>query len=262
MREFFEPIFRKHKWGAMKTAIMQPYIFPYIGYWQLINAVDTFVMLDDVNFIMRGWINRNNILVNGKAHLFSIPLDKSSQNRLINEIRLKFSDKERENFLKTIRQAYKKAPYFDDFYPILSRVILNQNDDLVEFLHNSLIEICNYLGTNTKILISSQIDKDNSLKAEKRIIEICKRLNTTLYINLIGGKELYSPRDFENENIQLRFLNTNFEKITYRQFENDFVPRLSFLDVLMFNNKEEIQRHLSSYTLEEGKIYEPEKRSS
>lgn len=95
----------------MKTAIMQPYFFPYLGYFQMFNAVDKFVLLDDVNFIMRGYINRNSILLNGKAHKFSIPLEKPSQNKLINETKLNFSLKDKENFLKTIQLAYKKAPF-------------------------------------------------------------------------------------------------------------------------------------------------------
>lgn len=232
-----------------KTAIMQPYFFPYIGYWQLINAVDTFVILDDVNFIMRGWINRNNILLNGKTYLFSIPLDKPSQNKLICDTKLKFPEVEKLNFLKTIQLAYKKAPYFDDVYPIFSKIILTDDDDLTNFIHESLVEVCEYLELKTKFLRSSEIEKDNSLKAEEKIIEICKKLNTDMYINLAGGKELYNHNNFEKENLTLRFINIDFDNIQYKQFKNEFIQGLSFLDIIMFNSKEEIKSLLNKYTL-------------
>jgi hypothetical protein len=106
----------------MKIAIMQPYLFPYIGYWQLINMVDEFILLDDVSFITRGYINRNSILLNGKDYLFSIPSNKPSQNKLIKDTQLKFFDKDKINFLKTINMAYKKAPYFHNAYPVIEKM--------------------------------------------------------------------------------------------------------------------------------------------
>lgn len=233
----------------IKTAIMQPYFFPYIGYYQLVSAVDTFILLDDVNFIMRGWINRNNILLNGNAYLFSIPLDKPSQNKLICDTKLNFPESEKLKFLKTIGLAYKKAPYFNDFYPIFEELILKKDDDLTNFILESFIKISEYLGIKTKFLRSSEIEKDNSLKAQDRIIEICTKLNTELYINLSGGKELYNKKDFEDKNMELKFIHTDFEKIKYKQFKNEFIQCLSFLDIIMFNSKEEIQKFLNAYTL-------------
>ena len=234
----------------MQTAIMQPYFFPYLGYFQMFNAVDTFVLLDDVNFIMRGYINRNDILLNGKPYKFSIPLDKPSQNKLINETKLKFSPKDRENFLKTFQMAYRKAPFYNDFYPVLEKIINFGEDDLTMYIKNSFEEVKKYLDLKTEILISSQIEKDNSLKAQDRIIEINKKLGTSTYINAIGGQKLYDKNDFEDAGISLRFIKMN--DIVYKQFKNDFVPNLSFLDVLMFNSKEEVLKLLSEYTLIEG----------
>jgi hypothetical protein len=234
----------------MKTAIMQPYIFPYIGYYQLMNAVDIFVILDDVNFIMRGWINRNNILLNNKAHLFSISLDKPSQNKLICDTKLNFPEKDREKLLKTFQFAYKKAPYFKDFYPILEEIILFKDNDLTGFIHNSFSKTCAYTGIQVKIIRSSEIKKPTSLKAEDRIIEICKILNTEMYVNLSGGKTLYHQDNFAQANIELRFVNTLFDQISYNQYTSDFVPNLSFLDIVMFNSKEEIKYLLNQFTLQ------------
>jgi hypothetical protein len=223
----------------MKLAIMQPYFLPYIGYWQLIHAVDTFVILDDVNFISRKYINRNNLLLNGQAHLFSISLEKASQNRLINEININFPSKEREKFLKTIQSAYKKAPCFKDVYPLIENMVCFSEINLSKFIEHSLRKICAYLGINTVIAVSSEIEKDESLKAQARIIEICQRLKATTYINPPGGKSLYVPEDFQRQGIELRFLQPG--KIEYRQFGAEFIPNLSILDVLMFNSLEQIR---------------------
>ena len=231
----------------MKTAIMQPYFFPYLGYFQMFNAVDKFVLLDDVNFIMRGYINRNSILLNGQAHKFSIPLEKPSQNKLINETKLNFQPKDRENLLKTITLAYKKAPYYNDFYPVLENIINNQEVDLTMFLKYSFEEAKKYLGLNTEILISSEIEKDNSLHAQDRIIAINKALGTNTYINAIGGQELYNRDDFKKENMELKFI--KMQNTEYKQFKNEFVPNLSMIDVLMFNSKEEVKNLLEQYEL-------------
>lgn len=235
----------------MKTSIMQPYIFPYIGYWQLINAVDQFVLLDDVNFIKRGWINRNNILLNNKAHLFSLPLEKPSQNKLINETKLNFDSKTRENLLKTITLAYKKAPHFENIFPIIEGILLNPENDLTKFILNSFEKISEYLGLKTKFLTSSQIEKDNNLKAEERIIELCKKLETTTYINLPGGKELYNNCHFSKAGIKLKFIQPHLENIIYTQYGKDFVANLSFLDIIMFNDMETIKNFLNDYSLSE-----------
>ena len=231
----------------MKISVMQPYFFPYLGYLQMFNAADKFVLLDDVNFIMRGYINRNSILINGKANLFTIPLDKPSQNKLIMDTKLNFDSKSKENFLKTLTLAYKKAPYFNDVYPIMEDIINNPEADLTLFIKYSFEKIKEYLGLNTEILLSSEIEKDNSLKAQDRIIEINKKLNATMYINAIGGQELYNRDDFKKVDIELKFI--KMKEIEYKQFKNEFVPNLSFIDVLMFNSIEEVHKLLGEYEL-------------
>ena len=228
---------------------MQPYFFPYIGYFQLVAAVDTFVILDDVYFIKRGWINRNNILLQGSAHLFSIPVNKPSQNVYICDTKLKFLHCEKEKFLTTIQLAYKKAPEYHSFYPIFEECVMLDEEDLTSYIHYSLSSICNYLDLPTKIIRSTQIEKDPTLKAQGRILAICKALNTRQYINPAGGTELYSKEDFSRESIELRFINTIEEGVVYPQFSQPFVPYLSFIDALMFNNKETLRTMLGKYTL-------------
>ena len=230
-----------------KTAIMQPYFFPYLGYYQMFSAVDKFVLLDDVNFIMRGYINRNTILVNGQPHKFSIPLEKPSQNKLINETKLKFEPKERENLLRTFQLAYKKAPFFNSFYPILEEIVNFKDDDLTSFLKNSFVKVKEYLNLDTEILVSSEIEKDNTLKAQDRIIEINKVLGSDVYINAIGGQDLYDREVFEKENMKLYFI--KMLPCEYKQFSNEFVPNLSIIDVLMFNETEQVTKFLNNYEL-------------
>ncbi|MCB0750704.1 MAG: WbqC family protein, partial [Ignavibacteriae bacterium] len=227
----------------MKVAIMQPYLFPYIGYWQLINAVDQFVIFDDVNFIKKGFIQKNSILLNNNAYVFNLELQKASQNKLINQIEIGGNSKK---ILKTIYLSYKKAPYFYQTYPVIEN-ILNQNEFcLSKFIGNSLIKISEHLDLNVQFIYSSHIKKDNALKSQEKIINICKKLNAKIYINSIGGKILYDKKDFDNENINLKFLKS--DTIKYKQYNNDFIPNLSVIDVLMFNNIESVKLLLNKYS--------------
>jgi hypothetical protein len=224
----------------MNLAVMQPYLFPYIGYWQLINAVDTFVIYDDVNFIKGGYINRNNILQNGNSQLITLELIASSPNKRINEISIGNNS---NKLLRTIRQNYSKAPFFQDVSPMLEEILNNEQEELTKFLGSSLVKISKYLNIETKFLYSSDIKNDKTFKAQDRLIEMSKILNATGYINSIGGIELYDKEVFSQNDINLRFLKTH--KISYKQFNNEFVPNLSIIDILMFNDKEQIKEILT-----------------
>lgn len=230
----------------MKLAIMQPYIFPYIGYFQLINAVDKFVILDDVNFIMRGWINRNRILVNGKEHLFSIPLKKASQNKLIFECELAEGNW-KVKFLKTIKLCYNKAPFYRDCLGVISSILSSNENNLSKWLSFQIKVICNYLNIKTEIVDSSRLYSNQHLKAQEKIIDICKQERAEIYYNAIGGKDLYNSDDFKKNNIKLHFLNTLPER--YPQYNAEFVPFLSIIDVMMFNEKDKISGYLNEYEL-------------
>lgn len=231
----------------MKAAVMQPYLFPYIGYFQLINAVDTFVVYDDVNFIKKGWINRNSILVNEKPHLFTMDLKEASQNKLINEIQIDTNTKWKKNLLKTIALSYRKAPYFTEAFPVIEEVILNEESNLAKFITTSIRKICSFIGIQTHIMVSSEIGKDNSLKGSNKILALCKGLGATQYVNAIGGRALYDGLDFSKNNIKLQFIQT--KPIEYSQFKNEFAPWLSIIDVMMFNSADEIKIQLNQYDL-------------
>lgn len=226
---------------------MQPYFIPYIGYWQLLNAVDQYVIYDDVNFIKGGWINRNKILVNKTPQYFNIPMMGASPNKLINEVRVNHDQNVINKNLRIVEAAYGKAPYFVEVFPLVEAMLRCGKDDIASYIIASTEIICKYLEIKTKLLISSDIKKNNDLKGQDKVLEICRILNATDYYNAIGGRELYSFTTFEKSGIKLHFLKRN--EIRYQQFGNDFYPDLSIIDVMMFNSVEEIRKLLNDYTL-------------
>ena len=228
----------------MKLGIMQPYFLPYIGYWQLINAVDKYVIYDDVQFIKGGWINRNNILINGQKQLFNLILSGASPNILINEITVQDNQ---TKLIRTIELNYKKAPMYQQVFPLFLHIMEHSDKNLAKFIGNSIVEISKYLSIETEFIYSSTLDKDNTLRAQDKILNICKLLNANKYINAIGGADLYSKDDFNKVGIELSFLETKIEP--YKQFKNEFVPYLSILDVLMFNDVESINIMFNKYNL-------------
>lgn len=234
----------------MKTiAIMQPYVFPYIGYFQLIEAVDVFVSYDDVQYMKGGWINRNRILFKEEPKYITFPVRKEPLNSLINEHFL--SDniiiKEKKRILALLRQSYFKAPYFGMIYPLLEEIVSIDLRNVARFAEHTQKEILKYLCIDVKYIRSSELNFDKSLKTQNRVIEIVKKLKGKCYMNLIGGLELYSPIEFNKHGIDLRFLKSEVKP--YQQFSNEFVPNLSIIDVLMFNSKADIQVKLKQFKL-------------
>ncbi len=227
----------------MKLAIMQPYLFPYLGYFQLIHAVDTFVVYDDVNYIKRGWINRNYILANSDQQLITLPLHDASQNKLINQIEVSSQHK----ILKSLRHNYGKAPHFDTVYPIIEDIFSQTEKSLARFLDCQLRRICDYLGLRPQWYISSALDKDNELRGQDKILSICEKLGATHYINVPGGKALYDQESFATHRLKLSFIQPR--AVNYRQFGTRFVPNLSTIDVMMFNDREKCVKLLEEYDL-------------
>lgn len=234
----------------MKLGIMQPYFFPYIGYWQLINVVEKYVIYDDVNFIKGGWINRNRILMNGEAKFINLQMHKASPNKHINDIEVMGNNIYNKKLLKTIENCYKNAPYYDDVFPIIESIIMLGKSNLAEYLEFSIRAICKHLSIDTDIIISSTLAKNNALRGHDKIIEICKKLGANEYLNAIGGQDLYSYKEFTEQGIKLRFLKTG--RVCYQQFNNEFVPNLSIIDVMMFNSNEKVHQLLNIYEIISG----------
>ncbi len=231
----------------MKLGIMQPYFFPYIGYWQLINAVDKYVIYDDVNYIKGGWINRNRILTRGEAKMITLHIKGASQNKHINKIETFTEAIHNKNLPATIRSCYGKAPFYSRVSSVIGNIISQDEKNLAKYLEFSIRQICDYLSIDTEIIVSSTINKNNDLKGKEEVIEICKVLGQDEYINAIGGQELYSYDYFDASHIKLSFLKDKSCK--YKQFNNEFVPSLSIIDVMMFNSKYKIKDMLEEYEL-------------
>ena len=218
----------------MKVAIMQPYFLAYIGYWQLIGAVDAFVVYDNIKYTKKGWINRNRFLLNGKEAPFSLPLKKDSDFLDIKQ-RVLAESFDREDLINRFREAYRKAPEFSVVMPLIDEIIRFPSDNLFEYIFHSINKICGYLEISTPLIVSSAINCNHFLKGAERVKAICKALGADTYINPIGGTELYSREDFKAKGVCLYFLQSLV--IEYQQSNSKFIPWLSIIDVLMFNQK-------------------------
>lgn len=232
----------------MKVAIMQPYFFPYIGYWQLIHAVDRFVVYDDVNYIKRGWVNRNRLLINGQPSFFTIPLVSSSQNKRICDLHMQPTIIWRQKLAKTVENTYRKSPYFPEIFPTIEKILYFDSNSLADFLSHQIKSVLNLLGIKTEIVTSSRVYDNCSLAGKDRILDICKQENTSIYINLPGGRNLYHATDFNDKEIKLAFLSV--KPIHVNEKKVLFAPYLSIIDLLMkIGISNVIENALLSYEL-------------
>ncbi len=233
----------------MKLGLMQPYFFPYIGYFQLIHAVDRFVLYDDVAFIKQGWINRNRILLHGKDFMFTVPLKNASSFTSIadTEINMPLYNTWRPRFLKTLEQAYAKAPYYRPVADLVADVLHGDSRSINELAASSIINSCNYIGLKREFVLSAQQYNNNELKGKDRVLDICRREAADKYLNVPGGKDLYDRAEFNAHSVTLNFIEPG--KISYKQFGDNFIPWLSIIDVMMFNAPQDVLQMVGNYTL-------------
>lgn len=229
-----------------KLAIMQPYFFPYIGYFQLIAAVDLFIVYDNIKYTKKGWINRNRMLQNGKDVMFSLPLKSCSDYSHVFERELA-SDFDPEKLIKQFNAAYRHTPYFSETIPLIEQILRYKDTNLFRFLHNSIIKTCAHLGIKTEIRVSSGIAIDHNLKSQDKVLALCEAAGATTYVNAIGGIELYSKDTFLKKGIELKFIRS--KPFEYPQFKNAFIPWLSIIDVMMFNSVDVIKGQLDQFDL-------------
>ena len=231
-----------------KVAIMQPYFFPYIGYYQLMSCVDDFVIYDNIEFTKKGWINRNRILQNGSDKLITLPIKKNSDFLHISERQISETAKiDNQKTLNLIEACYRKAPYFKESIEMIIQCLQYENNNLFDYLLNSLKKTTEYIGLEINFVRSSDIDINHNLKGQDKVIAICKKLEANIYVNAIGGTSLYSRDMFNSQNIELKFIKT--KDIKYDQFGQDFVPNLSIIDIIMFNSRDEIKTMMDAYEL-------------
>lgn len=231
----------------MKLAIMQPYFFPYVGYFQYIAASDKFIFYNDVSFIMRGWINRNYITLNGEKHLFTVPLIKASPNKLINETFLKKDIIWKNNFKNTLFHAYHKSKYFDEVSNIIFKIIDSECNTIDKLATTSIIYVLKYLNIEKNLILSSTVYNNAQMKSDERIIDILKKETIDTCIVPYGGRGLYDKVKFKEYGISLYYLKPIIKE--YDQKLKSFLPSLSIIDVLMFNAKERIKEMLNEFEL-------------
>jgi hypothetical protein len=231
----------------MKVGIMQPYFFPYIGYFQLIQSVDQFIVYDNIQYTKKGWINRNRILQNGKDAMISIPLKKGSDFLDIKDREIS-ADFKKDRLLNQLKEAYRRAPYFAQIFPFVEQIVRYEDKNLFRFLHNSIVKTCERLGITTKICISSEVSIDHSLKNQDKVLALCTTLGAGTYVNAIGGVDLYARDIFREKGIELKFIKS--KPFEYVQFGATFVPWLSIIDIMMFNPVDTVRTCIStSYEL-------------
>ncbi len=229
--------------SGMRLAIMQPYFLPYIGYFQLIANADVFVVYDNIKYTKKGWINRNRRLQDGAGAIFSLPLRKASDSLKVVQRALS-PDFDPGALLNQFRGSYSRAPHFAEVFPLLERIVRHDDMNLFGYIHHSIVELCAHLGIETKIIVSSGVDIDHGLKAQDKVIALCRALGADTYVNPVGGSDLYDRQTFAAHGIALEFLRSlPFE---YRQFDAPFVPSLSIIDVLMFNPLTTVRERLAS----------------
>lgn len=225
---------------------MQPYFLPYLGYWQLLAAVDRFVVYDNIEYTKKGWINRNRFLRNGADAPFTLPLKKGSDFLDIRERSLA-DDFNPASLLNPFREAYRKAPFFDAVFPLIESIVTAAPRNLFEYLLNSLVMTAAYLEITTPIIVSSTVPIDHGLKAGDKVLAMCGALGADRYLNTIGGQALYAADTFASAGVELKFIQAR--PVTYAQFGEPFVPALSIVDVMMFNSPDAVRRMLGEYDL-------------
>lgn len=228
----------------MKIGIMQPYLFPYIGYFQLICAVDEFVIYDDVNYIRQGYINRNTILMGDTPQRFTIAVPGASSFKKISELSF---DANVDKVLKTLRQAYHKKPYFEPIYNLVERVLTNDERQIPLVCRRAIKEIFTWLGVEKSLCLASELNYSRTATTSGKVIDICHVLGGNHYVNSIGGQHLYHRDDFSAHGLKMSFI--KMSEIIYPQGGINFHPGLSIIDVLMNCSPAEVKSLLGKYEL-------------
>ena len=225
----------------MKIGIMQPYFFPYMGYFQLINAVDLYVNLDHVSFMKRSYMVRNTLKNNTPIN---VPVSQGSQNKSCTEIKVLVDDKWFNKFKRTLEVLYKKEPYYNQ---VINEIIIPWEENVLtlpriasisEFNFASIYQICKYFNSETRFYSSGGItDK----KKNEGLQEITKYFKGDIYINAIGGQKLYNKEDFASQGIELKFIQMGNIDVD--------MPYMSMLDLLFRYDKNHLKNELNNYTL-------------
>ena len=233
----------------MKFAVMQPYFMPYIGYFQLIDAVDKFIVYDNIEFTKKGWMNRNRILVNGEPQYFTVNLEKGSDYAMVNERKISpVFTKERHKVLGKIEANYRKAPFYAETFPLVKECFECREENLFDFIFHSIVKVKEHLCIETELVVSSQLRIDHSLKNKYKLWALSDHLGIHDYINPIGGMELYQKDEFAEHGMNLMFHQANLSPYDQRGIR-DFIPALSIIDMLMNLGKSGTREGLKDFNV-------------
>lgn len=227
----------------MKLALMQPYLFPYLGYFQLVAAVDRFVFYDDVNYIKNGWINRNRVCDDdGTPRWLTVPLRDASPFEPIATVRTQPAAAWRRKLLESLRHRYRRAPHYAAVAALVEDVFAGDDPLIADLARASVVRCAEYIGLQTAFVASSNGYGNSAMKGSERVLDICRRESAGEYWNLPGGRTLYDTAAFAGQGIGLRFVEPRLP--AYAQGRHDFVAGLSIIDVLMHNAPEAVRAQL------------------
>lgn len=234
---------------ARTIAVMQPYLFPYLGYFQLIAAADVFVLGDDLQYVRSGWVNRNRILQGDQARLVTFPLKKDRFDLQINQRQLcDYFSEEAERLIHLIAEAYAQAPYFAQVMPLIERLMRFPQQNVALYAENAIREICTFLHIRTPIVRSSELILGHPADKQERVTRMAHTFEADTFMTPQGGSVIYDRDRFARNGIKVRFF--RMDGLTYPQFGAPFVANLSIIDVLMFNCIEQVQQMLPRYQLD------------
>lgn len=236
----------------MKVAIMQPYAFPYLGYFQLIHYVDKWVIFDDVQYISKGWVNRNRILhpdPSKEWQYFTIPVRKHTLDTRIKDVDINEDIDWRSQLLGKLTSYKKKAPFYSETIGLVKNCLSFKREALSEWVEYALVETCKHLGVNFDYSIYSKMDIEIQRvdHAGQWALEIADTMGASEYVNMPGGYEIFKEKEFKERGIDLRFIKPGLS--AYQQNSHVFVPGLSIIDVLMWNDRQNILEMLADYKI-------------
>lgn len=234
----------------MKLAIMQPYLFPYIGYFSLISNTDYFIFFDTPQYIRKGWINRNRILgANGETTYFTVPIQKADRNTPIDKTVISYNSDWKMKILGQLN-IYKKAPNYNKVINLVEDVFSIDTIWISDLAIRSIVKTCEYLGIDMQYDIFSKMNlKLPQIKEpDEWALYITKELGYSTYVNPPGGMSFFNREKYRKSDIDLQFLLQ--EIIPYRQNRENFMPALSIIDIMMFCSCSEICEMLCKYKIE------------
>ena len=231
----------------VKIGIMQPYWFPYLGYFQHCVSVDKFVFLTDANYKKKGWINRNRIIVDSREHMITVPLQKASQNNKIFEQKVLQGHGWKKSILATLRHSYHKAPFYSAAISVVEQALMSPAISISDYAIESIAAVFEYIQGRAPVFETSDKYNNADLIGENRIIDICLRAGADDYCNPISGCKLYDPASFRGRGLSLFFLEPGLKR--YPQLSKKYIPSLSIIDALMMNSRSDMRELLNSYCL-------------